>query len=147
MSQLYSRIFAAIDGSSTQDIVIERAIALAKAHHAELMFGHVVDVLPSDANGINYKMLAAEEEAVMRERLAPVFARIEADDDIPGCTFSLKVGRVGETLMEELVKPYDPDLVVCGERGFSDIKYAFVGSVSKYLIRESRCDVLVVKAD
>mgnify|MGYP003100973476 FL=1 len=46
MSQLYSRIFAAIDGSSTQDIVIERAIALAKAHHAELMFGHVVDVLP-----------------------------------------------------------------------------------------------------
>ena len=147
MSQLYSRIFAAIDGSSTQDIVIERAIALAKAHHAELMFGHVVDVLPSDANGINYKMLAAEEEAVMRERLAPVFARIEADDDIPGCTFSLKVGRVGETLMEELVKPYDPDLVVCGERGFSDIKYAFVGSVSKYLIRESRCDVLVVKAE
>ena len=49
--------------------------------------------------------------------------------------------------MEELVKPYDPDLVVCGERGFSDIKYAFVGSVSKYLIRESRCDVLVVKAE
>lgn len=147
MSQLYSRIFVAIDGSSTQDVVIERAIALAGAHHAELMFAHVVDVLPSDANGINYKMLATEEEAVMRERLAPVFERVEADEDIPGCSFALRVGRVGETLMEELVGPYDPDLIVCGERGFSDFKYAFVGSVSKYLIRESRCDVLVVKAE
>ena len=53
------------------------------AHHAELMFAHVVDVLPSDANGINYKMLAAEEEAIMRERLAPVFERVEADEAIP----------------------------------------------------------------
>ena len=29
--------------------------------------------------------------------------------------------------MEELVGPYGPDLIVCGERGFSDFKYAFVG--------------------
>ncbi len=145
MSQLYSRIFAAIDGSSTQEAVIERAVAFASAHHAELLLGHVVDVLPSDANGINYKMLAEEEEAVMRERLAPVLERIAADENIPGCEFSLKVGRVGETLLEDLIGPYDPDLVICGERGFSELKYAFVGSVSKQLIREARCDVLVVK--
>lgn len=147
MSQLYSRIFVAIDGSPSQDAVIERAIALAHDNRAELLFGHVVDVLPSDANGTNNKMLAAEEEKIMRERLAPVFARIEADECIQGCSFSLKAGRVEDVLVPDLVEPYGPDLVVCGERGFSEIRYAFVGSVSKLLIRESRCDVLVVKME
>lgn len=145
MSQLYKKIFAAIDGSGTQDEVAQRAIELARLNHAEILFGHVVDSLPSDVNGTNYQMLAEEEERIMRERLAPVFEAIEADPDIPGCDLALKVGRVTDTLVEELIEPYDPDLVICGERGFSDFKYAFVGSVSKFLIREVRCDVLVVK--
>ena len=38
-------------------------------------------------------------------------------------------------------------LELCGERGLSNIKYVFVGSVSTYLIRNLRCDVLVVKQD
>jgi nucleotide-binding universal stress UspA family protein len=50
-------------------------------------------------------------------------------------------------LNEELIQPFDPDLVICGERGLSNIKYVFVGSVSTYLIRNLRCDVLVVKQD
>ena len=140
MAQLYQRIFAAIDGSSTQDAVINRAIALASENQAELLFGHVVDTLPSDVSGTNYQMLAAEEESVLRDRLAPVFERVAADANIKGCDL-----RVGDTLVDELIKEYNPDLVVCGERGYSDFKYAFVGSVSKHLIREVRCDVLVVK--
>ncbi len=145
MAQLYQRIFAAIDGSSTQDAVINRAIALASENQAELLFGHVVDTLPSDVSGTNYQMLAAEEESVLRDRLAPVFERVAADANIKGCDLRVGVGRVGDTLVDELIKEYNPDLVVCGERGYSDFKYAFVGSVSKHLIREVRCDVLVVK--
>ena len=57
----------------------------------------------------------------------------------------VRAGRVAETLAEQLIEPFAPDLVVCGERGLSNIKYVFVGSVSTYLIRNLRCDVLVVK--
>jgi len=32
-------------------------------------------------------------------------------------------------------------------RGLSSIKYAFVGSVSTYLIRHCECDVLVVRPE
>lgn len=37
----YRRVFAALDGGSTQQEVAERAIQIAKLNHAELMFGHV----------------------------------------------------------------------------------------------------------
>ena len=42
----YKRIFAALDGASTQQAVMERAIALAEEEHAELTFGHVIDSVP-----------------------------------------------------------------------------------------------------
>ena len=45
-------------------------------------------------------------------------------------------------LVEQFVGPYEPDLVVCGERGLSDLTYAFVGSVSRHLVRTVRADVL-----
>ena len=54
---------------------------------------------------------------------------------------------ITDTLQKQLIEPTEPDLVICGERGLSNIKYVFVGSVSTYLIRNVRCDVLVVKQD
>ena len=145
MASSYKRIFAAIDGSATQDAVIERALEMASNHGAEILFGHVVDSLPSDMNSTNSKLLAEEEEKLMRERLAPVFDRIEGDPSIPGYEFRLHVGRVADVLLEDLITPYDPDLVICGERGYSNFKYAFVGSVSKRIVHDAKCDVLVVK--
>lgn len=145
MASFYKRIFVAIDGSATQDAVIERAFEIASNHGAQLLFGHVVDSLPSDMNSTNSKLLAEEEEKLMRERLAPVFERIDNEPSIPGYEFSLHVGRVADVLMEDLIEPYDPDLVICGERGYSSFKYAFVGSVSKRIVHDAKCDVLVVK--
>ena len=40
MAQEYARIFAALDGASTQEAVAQRAVTLAADNHAKLMFGH-----------------------------------------------------------------------------------------------------------
>ena len=147
MASLYKRIFAAIDGSSAEDAVIERALELAAQSGAELVGGPVVGARPSAEHSPNSPRLGEEEERILRERLAPVFERVDADPRIPAVDFRLGVGRVGEALVEDLIEPCRPDLVVCGERGYSDFKYAFVGSVSKRLVRDAKCDVLVVKAE
>ena len=125
----YQRIFAALDGASTQKAVAQRAVALAADNGARLLFGHVVDSVPNEANGADYEALCAEGVMRIEDELAD----------------ELRAGRVAETLAEQLIEPFAPDLVVCGERGLSNIKYVFVGSVSTYLIRNLRCDVLVVK--
>ena len=147
MASPYKRIFAAIDGSSAEDAVIERALDLAAQSGGERGLGPVVDARPRDLHSANSRLLAEEEERILRERLAPVFERVDADPRIPAVDFRLGVGRVGEALVEDLIEPCSPDLVVCGERGYSDFKYAFVGSVSKRLVRDAKCDVLVVKAE
>ena len=54
---LFPRVFASLDGGSTQDIVARRAVAIAAANNADLLFGHVVDSVPFEANGADFDAL------------------------------------------------------------------------------------------
>ena len=146
MSQ-YKRIFAALDGGKTQDMVAERAIELAANEHAELLFGHVVDSVPYEAAGTDFAALAADVKEKLEESIADQLEAARNNPDIPHVEVVVKAGRITETLSEQIIEPFEPDLVIGGERGLSNIKYVFVGSVSTYLIRNLRCDVLVVKQD
>ena len=74
-------------------------------------------------------------------------AQARADEKIKSIDVQVRAGRIQDTLAENLIGPFEPDLVICGARGLSNIKYAFVGSVSTFLIRNMSCDVLVVKPE
>ena len=139
---LFPRVFASLDGGSTQDIVARRAVAIAAANNADLLFGHVVDSVPFEANGADFDALCEQLEA----DLADILEEARKNPDIKSVDLQVRAGRITDTLTEQLIEPFKPDLVICGERGLSNMQYAFVGSVSKYLIRTVRCDVHVVKA-
>lgn len=146
MTHQYSRIFAALDGSSTQELVARRAVALAAANEASLLFGHVVDSVPFEANGADFDALCSSRKEQLEADLADILADARGNSSIPSVELKVNAGRVTDTLVEQLIDPFDPDLVICGERGLSNMQYVFVGSVSKFLIRTVRSDVLVVKA-
>ncbi len=147
MAQRYTRIFAALDGASTQEAVAQRAIALAADNHADLMFGHVIDSVPYEASGVDFEALCVEGKKRIEADLADLLAEAQANENIPSVDLTVRAGRITDTLAKQLIEPADPDLVICGERGLPNIKYVFVGSVSTFLIRNMRCDVLVVKQD
>ena len=48
-------------------------------------------------------------------------------------------------LFRSMLDVVKPDLVLCGARGLSSIKYALLGSISTFLLRNTDCDILVVK--
>ena len=145
MSAYYSRVFVAIDGSDMQDLVLEKAIRIASTNHASLFIGHVADTAGSDVSVIDRDGFASAVKRGMEEKMKDILETARNDENIPEVTFEVAAGPVTETMVEKFIKPYKPNLVICGERGFSTLKYMFVGSVSTYLIRAMRCDVLVVK--
>jgi hypothetical protein len=143
----YKRIFAALDGGSTQEAVAKRAALLAHYNNADLLFGHVIDSVPYEANGIDFAALCRDGKENLERELSGVFKEIREDHDIKSVEFKVHAGRITDTLVESLIEPFKPDLVICGARGLSNIKYALVGSVSTFLIRNMKCDVLVVKPE
>lgn len=143
----YKRIFAALDGGSTQEAVARRALSIAHDNNAQVLFGHVIDSVPYEANGIDFAALIDDGVERIEETLAKYLARARADEHIPSVEVKVRAGRVSETLVEAIVEPFDPDLIICGIRGLSNLKYAFVGSVSTNLIRNASCDVLVVRPE
>lgn len=145
MSESYQKIFVALDGSSLQGEVLERAIAIAQKNHAELLLGHVVDSVPYEASGVDFDVLCTESRMRLESELAEQLDALRNNVEIPSAELSVRIGRINDTLIKQFIEPFNPDLVICGERGYSTIKYAFIGSVSTYLVRNAPCDVLVVK--
>lgn len=141
----YKRVFAALDGQKTQEEVARKAVQLASENHAELLFGHVVDAVPTEASAVDFSELCGEHEQKLEADLADILKAAREDPNISSVDLKVLAGAIIDTLDKRMIKPFDPDLVICGERGLSNIKYAFVGSVSTHLIRSLRCDVLVVK--
>ena len=72
----YKRIFAALDGASTQRAVMERAIALAEEEHAELTFGHVIDSVPYEASGVDFELLCNEGKIRIETDLADLLEKV-----------------------------------------------------------------------
>ena len=145
MGSVYQRVFAALDGSDMQIEVARKAMALASQNEAELCFGHVVDAVPVEATGIDMGELCREVQTRFEGQIAEVREAARADANIPRVTVRVEAGQITDTLHHKLIEPYGADVVLCGERGLSKVAYVFVGSVSTYLIRNLRCDVLVVK--
>ena len=127
----YGKVFVALDGTDQQDFVLARAIKVAANNGAKLYIGHVID--------------STALESAFRDSIAVAVEEAKANPDIPSVEIMVRSGRIRETLKDEMLDAVKPDLVMCGARGLSSIKYALLGSISTFLLRSSDCDILVVK--
>jgi nucleotide-binding universal stress UspA family protein len=147
MSTDYQRIFAALDGTDAQEAVARKAVRMASDHHAALRLAHVIDAVPTEASAVDFEELCTNFQHQIEESIKDILEQAKADENIKSVEVCVEAGSINDTLDKRLIEPFDPDLVICGERGLSSLKYMFVGSVSTHLIRSVRCDVLVVKQD
>ena len=143
----YARIFAALDGGATQEAVARRTLSIAHDNNADVLFGHVVDSAVYETGAVGQSQIADAKKQEIEKSLYRYLNRARHDECVASVDLQVRMGRVEETLIDELAKPFKPELVICGVRGLSSIKYAFVGSVSTHLVRHMDCDVLVVRPE
>lgn len=141
----YDRIFVAVDGTPQQELVIQRAIIIAANNNAELYIGHVVDATSLETAGSYPQELLPTLERSFREGIAPQIAEAEQEPQIRRVELIVRIGKVRETLRNEMINQIKPDLIICGALGLSNFRYALMGSTSTFLSRIPGCDTLVVK--
>ena len=142
MNEGYTKVFVSLDGTEQQDFVLARAIKVAANNGAKLIIGHVIDSTALESAGsYPVDLVNGLEEASIAKQLEEA----KANPDIPEVEVMIRAGRIRETLKDEMLDVVKPDLVLCGARGLSSIKYALLGSISTFLLRNTDCDILVVK--
>lgn len=145
MNEGYSKVFVSLDGTEQQDFVLARAIKVAANNGAKLYIGHVIDSTALESAGSYPVDLINGLEEAFRNSIAEQVEEAQANPDIAGVEIIIRAGRIRETLKDEMLDVIKPDLVMCGARGLSSIKYALLGSISTFLLRSTECDILVVK--
>lgn len=145
MNEGYSKVFVSLDGTEQQDFVLARAIKVAANNGAKLYIGHVIDSTALESAGSYPVDLINGLEEAFRNSIAEQVEEAQANPDIAGVEIIVRAGRIRETLKDEMLDVIKPDLVMCGARGLSSIKYALLGSISTFLLRSTECDILVVK--
>ncbi len=143
----YKRVFVALDGGETQRAVLEKAMLIASKNDAALCCGHVVDAVISEASAADMARLAEGVRERLENDLEDLLTQAREDEHIASVEVVVAAGGITDTLGNVIIPRFDPDLIVCCKRGLSGFRYAFVGSVSTYLVRNMNCDVLVVSKD
>ena len=142
----YKRIYVALDGSRESEYAFYRAMAICKRNEGSQLIG--IYVLEK-----SYRMNLAEmvDPEVFRESeqfaktILTTYTQLAASKNIP---FELKIkeGSPTSTLLKEFKALHIDDLVICGKAELGRIAQLIFGSISKSIVAEASCDVLVVRS-
>lgn len=143
MEMTFTKILVAFDESDLALKSLEQAIDLAKGKpEIEIYVVHSVTMPANYA--VSAHLIAQIKDSIHvygKEILAKAEEKLAV---LPNKTeVFLREGSSIHTILEE-AKRHDCDLIVMGSRGLSGIK-EFLGSVSHYVVQNSRVPVLLVK--
>ncbi|WP_074020726.1 universal stress protein UspA [Xenorhabdus thuongxuanensis] len=135
----YKHILVAVDLSPESQILVEKAVSLAKPYNAKISLIHV-DVNYSDL----YTGLIDVNLGDMQERIADEtrnsLKELSASADYPVQETLSGSGDLGQVLVDA-IKQYDMDLVVCGHH--QDF-WSKLMSSARQLINTVHVDMLIV---
>ena len=137
--QSYQHIHAAIDLGNSNDVVIQKAIALARTHAAKLSVIHV----DMDVQNLYTDMIDIELEQVQDSMLQETRTKLEqalSGLDFPIDKKLILCGDLGEKV-NEAIELYGIDLLVCGHH---QSFWSLLVSSARQLMNSVECDLLVV---
>ncbi|WP_298785612.1 universal stress protein [uncultured Marinococcus sp.] len=141
----YRRILVALDGSEESEAALAKGIDTALAYKSTLGICHIVDYH-------NIKELRKQYPDLMLHPLnkkgSEITARGKEEAENAGIyhvRVFIKEGIPKAAVADDIVKPFEPDLIVTGGSGAGTNEKKRLGSVSAGIVRRASCDVWVVK--
>ena len=138
---MIKNILVPVDGSEGADRAIEKAIMLAEICGAKLNFLYVANI---NQLAINAVLSDAILDSVTKAGNVILERALEM---VPGTVAKESFSDTGSpaVVILDFAETNDIDLIVMGSRGLGVVKGVLLGSVSQYVVEQSKCPVLVVK--
>lgn len=146
MSITYKHILVAVDGSKEAEWAFKNSVEIAKRNNATLNLANVIDTRSFAAVEAYDRSIADKAQAFAEELLAGYKKEAEAAG-VTNVNVIVDYGSPKSVIAKDLAKKVEADLIICGATGLSTVERFLIGSVSEYIVRAAKCDVLVVRTD
>lgn len=139
----YQKVVVAVDFSESSRAALRAALAWAPqaqftlVHAYETWFESYIDV-------VTYERLRQEQEEALYDRLRE-FAHETGVCSDHEPDYRIIAGHPGTAVIEAAAKAHT-HLTVCGTQGETGLRHLLLGSVAQHILRESKGDVLTVRA-
>lgn len=142
-----TKIVVGCDLSPSSDEALERAVAIAAHHQAVVVLVHAQanDAPIAEVDNAMLEQIGEVSAAVRVEEARQIADRLKAIS-VMGVQTVL-MSRVGpaDEIIANAAKEHAAELIVLGSTGHTGITRLLLGSVASSTIRQSECDVLVVR--
>ncbi len=143
MSNRYSKIMVAVDGSKQAEKAFLEALDLAKDNEAELIIISIINKVELTHSAYAFSKIYAEE----KQKIEVEMLKKIHDAKEYGLT---EIHAIVEKRCRHLIGTVFPtqenvDLIVMGATGKGAIRQALVGSTASFVVAHASCSVLVVK--
>lgn len=146
MNSHYKKILVAVDGSNDSEKALDKSIELALANSSTLIIGHVVDYKNySHATLFAPHLIPAAEENG-KNLLNKCKSRAQ-DAGLKDIIITLQGGNPQKMVPHRMAEHYEVDLIIIGSSGAGTYEQYITGSVALSTVRQSGCDVLVIRND
>ena len=152
----FNKILVPLVRSESASAIFKEAMKLAQDNNSSLMLFHSIDWDFSSLTDIEAEVDFSD--AFIQARQERLQLEIQETKDwlqtyteqatAMGIPTELKyeVGNPG-SLIRDVAKDWNADLIVMGRRGLSSFKEVFLGSVSNYILHHAPCSVLIVHGE
>ncbi|MFD1472184.1 universal stress protein [Companilactobacillus mishanensis] len=150
MDQDYKSILVPVDGSKEAEMAFRKAVKVAQLNKGHLDVLTVLDTKQfiglhgGMLNGDVIYQLSEDAQKYLNELKDEAVKNGFSKDDIQ---IHVRFGEPKTVIATEFVEEYKNDLIMIGSTGMNAVTRLLVGSVSEYVTRNARTDVIIVRTD
>ena len=158
------KILVPVDGSVSSVNAVKKSIEIAQKYNSAVK---LINVISPDVSRtfrrnkqfwrqVDGSIISGKSKAIRNDEI-PKDMLEDSDELLNSIVSKLDLGDIEVSKQVLIGEPYtciletaedeNFDLIVIGNRGFSNIKNFFLGSVAQRVISESKCPVLVIHTD
>ena len=146
MLSQYKNIQVSVDGSKEADLAFSKAVAIAKRNDATLEILHVIDTR-SFQNVSSFDSAMVEQVSKDAEKRMKDYQARAAKAGVTDSHYSIEFGSPKTIIARDFPEKHNIDLIVVGATGLNAVERLLIGSVTEYVTRTSKCDVLVCRTE
>ena len=148
MLQSYKNILVPIDGSYESELAFKKAINVAKRNGEDTAL-HLVHVVDTRAfqNISSFDTTMVEQVTETAKKTLSGYADEAKKAGVKNVDFSVEYGTPKVIIAKDIPDEKKIDLIMIGATGLNAVERILTGSVTEYVTRTAKCDVLVVRTD